>query len=89
MPLAVWTVPAYALPAFVYVVRGPAGVLQLSLMINEQDLRRVAAESMVTLSVARKAYAGGRVRPGVRLRLELAAQKIGVVAPPPPAELSA
>ncbi len=51
-------------------------------MINEQDLRRVAAESMVTLSVARKAYAGGRVRPGVRLRLELAATKLGVSVPP-------
>ena len=51
-------------------------------MITEHDLRRVAAESLVTLSVARKAYAGVYVRPGVRARLEAAAAKLQVNAPP-------
>lgn len=48
---------------------------------GEQDLRRIAAESMCDMRTVRRAYAGGTVRNASAVRIVAAARKLGVSAP--------
>lgn len=53
-------------------------------MLNEQDIRRVMAETMAARQSVIKAYAGIPLRVSVLVRIRQAAEKLSLPLPPQP-----